>query len=380
MLIGVVAVVALSGLMTGVERYIEDQFSTALGGRVFHVSRYGGFSDLEDWLVSRSWPPIDPDQAEKLARSMTTAEAVSWRSSTTADATLLERTAQDIRFLGLTPSDRIVSGTRMEAGRFYTESENRSAARVCVLGMEVARALGTPDALVGRRVTIDGRRFRVIGVAAATGRMFGMELDDFVSVPFGTFRVLYPRIAAAVAVSILPREGVGTRQCMEEARAVLRRIRKLPMGDPDNFNMTSQETLLRSIEDITTTASAVTIGVAAIALLVGGIGIMNIMLVSVTERTREIGTRMAVGAHRGQIITQFLSEAVGVSLLGGIAGLVLGSALVAVSGKLTPLPTGITLWSVVLGLGFSAGAGALFGIYPAWRAARLDPVEALRYE
>jgi putative ABC transport system permease protein len=173
---------------------------------------------------------------------------------------------------------------------------------------------------------------------------------------------------------------VSMAESQEEARLLLRRIRQIPFSERDNFYITTQEGILKSMEQITTGAAIVTIGVAAISLLVVGIGIMNIMLVSVTERTREIGTRRAIGARRADIVRQFLVEAVTISLVGGLIGLLLGFSVTILAGKLTPVPSSVSPFAAILAIAFSSGVGLAFGIYPAWKAARLDPVEALRYE
>jgi putative ABC transport system permease protein len=281
---------------------------------------------------------------------------------------------------GLSPSHEEVSGSDISAGRFFNWAEDEACSRVCILGSGVAEALElTPDS-IGVSVLIEGHRFTVIGLNEATGSVMGRSLDDNVSVPFNTFRNLFARPDTDVRITVLPSEGVDMEACQEEAVQVLRRLRGLESEEDDNFYIVTQESALSSINELLSGVAAVTIGIAAISLLVGGIGIMNITLVSVAERTTEIGTRRALGATRGNVVVQFLAEAVMVSTIGGLIGLLLGVLLVLGVNRMTPLPAVVSGWSVAAALGFSGVVGLLFGVFPAWKASRLVPMEALRHE
>jgi putative ABC transport system permease protein len=380
--IGVTAVVTLVGLVTGLQNYIKDQFNSVLGASVFEISRFSsGFDDMESWMESRRWPPLTAADAGELQRLMTTAQGVTWRSGTGGTVSLGSRSAEDVRIRGLAPTELDVASMSLESGRFFSESEDNSLSRVCILGNDLARTLGNPASIVGQAVTVGGERFTVIGVAKPLGSIFGHGLDNFAAIPYSTFASLFPgEREDDVEIAVLPLPTVSMAESQEEARLLLRRMRHVPFSERDNFYLTTQEGILKSMEQVTTGAAIVTVGIAAISLLVGGIGIMNIMLVSVTERTREIGTRRAIGARRLDIVRQFLVEAVTISLVGGIIGLLLGFAVIILAGKLTPVPAAVSPFAAILAIAFSSSVGLAFGIYPAWKAARLDPVEALRYE
>jgi putative ABC transport system permease protein len=380
--IGVTAVVTLVGLVTGLQNYIKNQFDAVLGASVFEISRFSsGFDDRESWIESRRWPPLTAGNAIELSRLMTTAQGVTWRAGSSGTVSMGSRSATDVRIRGLAPTELDVASMSLASGRFFSATEDNSRSRICVLGNDLARTLGNPASMLGEPVTVGGERFTVIGVAKPLGSIFGHGLDNFVAIPYSTFAALFPEESDDdVEIAVLPLSSVSMAESQEEARLLLRRMRQVPFSGRDNFYITTQEGILKSMEQVTTGAAIVTIGVAAISLLVGGIGIMNIMLVSVTERTREIGTRRAIGARRKDIVMQFLVEAVTISLIGGMVGLLLGFTAIILAGKLTPVPAAVSPFAAILAIAFSTSVGLAFGIYPAWKAARLDPVEALRYE
>ena len=268
-------------------------------------------------------------------------------------------------------------------GRFFSEIDLRHRRKVAVIGREVADALRLGEAAIGREIYVGGRSATVIGVMEEKGQALGQDLDDLVFVPFDTALILFGRRAGDQVQLRLKAEPEAVAEVEEGIRRVLRRRHAIPEDDPNDFQVLKQDDLLDLYRSILGAVTAVIGGVVGVALIVGGIGIMNIMLVSVTERTREIGLRKAVGARRRDILWQFLIEAVALSLLGGVLGLALGYGLGALVIAVLPIdlpPAYVPLWAVLLAFGFSAAVGIFFGIYPASKASRLDPIEALRYE
>jgi putative ABC transport system permease protein len=271
----------------------------------------------------------------------------------------------------------------VEDGRFFSQIDLQHRRKVAVIGRKVVDALRLGESAVGREIYVGGRSATVIGVMEEKGQALGQDLDDLVFVPFDTALTLFGRRAGDQVQLRLKAEPESVAEVEEGIRRVLRRRHAIPEDDPNDFQVLKQDDLLDLYRSILGAVTAVIGGVVGVALIVGGIGIMNIMLVSVTERTREIGLRKAVGARRRDILWQFLIEAVALSLLGGVLGLALGYGLGALVIALLPIdlpPAYVPLWAVLLAFGFSAAVGIFFGIYPASKASRLDPIEALRYE
>jgi putative ABC transport system permease protein len=272
-----------------------------------------------------------------------------------------------------------VDDTEIDNGRPLADLDVQRRRSVAVIGSEVAEELYPSLDPVGHDLQIGNRHFLVVGVAKKKGSFFGESQDRFVQVPFGAMLKLVPN-TPSVTIGVKSVDAGKFQELQDEARAIFRAIRHNRPGDPDSFGITTPEAFLSLWRNFTATAFIVVIGVAAISLLVGGIVIMNTMLVSVTERTREIGVRKALGARRGDILLQFLVEAVVLSLVGGALGVALGSSIALLVGMVSPLPAAVSGVAVALGVAMSALVGIFFGVYPAARAAGLDPVDALRYE
>src|SRR5438094_3232488 len=225
--------------------------------------------------------------------------------------------------------------------------------------------------------------FKVIGVMEPLGSIFGQSRDNQLYIPFSTCHKYYPEMEfpdIIFAIIVRPNSRAEVKSAIDEMTDILRRRRQVPRGAPDNFGISSQDALLDIYNQLTGATFLVLTAISAVALMIGGIGVMNIMLVSVTERTREIGVRKAVGATRINILSQFLIEAVVLTAIGGLIGLAVGEVFSLLVNKYSPLPAYVPAWAIVVGIGISAGVGIIFGLWPAWKAARLDPIESLRWE
>jgi putative ABC transport system permease protein len=265
-------------------------------------------------------------------------------------------------------------------GRFVTESEIAHSARVCVLGSELADALFPMTNPIGKEIRVGPEAFTVIGVLSKRGQMFGQSRDNFVGLPITTLMKYFRYEKDGLEIIATPRQSETLGETIEEITNVLRQRRKVPYGKPNDFSIMTQDTMVDLYNQLTGAAYLVMIVISSIGLLVGGIGVMNIMLVSVKERTREIGIRKAIGARAGDIMKQFLFEAVFLTGAGGLIGVFVGFGIALIVKAATPLPASVSPWSVVLGLSVSAAIGLFFGIFPAQKAAHMDPIVALRYE
>jgi putative ABC transport system permease protein len=281
--------------------------------------------------------------------------------------------------MGGTEAAYAYGGTTMKYGRFFTETENTHHMPVVVVGEDIQKRLLPNMDPVDKWIEVDGHEMMVIGVMDRPANSLPGSDDNRVLIPYFSMRKMFPNAREHMLITIAYPGMVDRAQ--DEVRAVLRISRRVPFNAPDTFSITTAEQMIEQFHSVTATVAVVMVILSSIGLLVGGIGVMNIMLVSVTERTREIGIRKAVGARRSDIIVQFLTEAVVLTAMGGMLGLLLGWTISRLAGLVFPnLPTAVPLWAAASGVLVSVGVGLFFGIWPAGRAARLDPVEALRYE
>ena len=289
--------------------------------------------------------------------------------------------ATEVPTRGVTEVYQVIRNYFVDAGRFFGPMEVETSAPVIVLGRSVLKQLGCDESIIGQFVDVNGHRFQAVGVLQAKGSMFGEDQDKTVMIPYTTALNLYPEQRRVMRFLAEATSEEDLDQAQGEITRVLRRRHGLKPGQPDDFELDRQDQNVREFEKIRNIASASLAGIVSISLLVGGIGIMNVMLVSVTERTREIGLRKSIGGRRRDIMLQFLTEAVVLCTIGGVIGVILGYILTFLA-SLHPqmVDIDVPLWSVALALGFSAGAGVVFGIIPACKAAILHPIEALRHE
>jgi len=281
--------------------------------------------------------------------------------------------------LGGTEEGYAAGGTTMRAGRFFSDLENSHHMPVVVVGEDVAKRLLPNLDAIGKHIDVDGHELEIVGVMDRPAASLPGQDDTRVLMPYFTMRKMFPSAREHMLI-VIAYPGMMSK-AQDEVRAVLRIARRDPFNAPDTFSITTAEQMIEQFHNVTAMVALVMVILSSIGLLVGGIGVMNIMLVSVTERTREIGVRKAIGARKSDIIVQFLTEAVVLTVLGGVFGLILGWMISRAAGLVFPtLPTTVPLWAAASGVGVSVAVGLFFGIWPASRAARLDPVEALRYE
>ena len=385
--IGITTVVTVSSLLTGLRKGIVTFFEE-FGPDTIFVKRFSGDPNSQGSPKERKRRPIPPEYAEYVKRFCPSVEVVAtalWIPPVTRGRAMSARVpgfeTENVSLAGASANTRLVQPRNNSQGRFFTAEEEQRAARVAVLGSLVADALFPTGKPLGQPVTVDGAEYIVIGVSEpAKGGFFGENgIDRQIIIPISTARLRYPQADNfLINAKALP----GKRdEAFEEMRGILRKLRRTPAEAENDFDLSTPDQIIKQFDQISSLIILASIAISGLGLLVGGIGVMNIMLVSVTERTREIGVRKALGARKVDIVFQFLTEAVTLTGVGGAIGIAFSMVVTFAVAKLFPaLPSETPLWAIVAGVGVSVATGVFFGVWPALKAARLDPVEALRYE
>jgi putative ABC transport system permease protein len=385
--IGITTVVTVSSLLTGLRKGIVVFFQEFGPSNIF-LNQYGGDPNQPPTPKEARRRPVTPEYAELIKRLVPSVREVSvqlYIPGFVGTQPLVAKVpgfeSDNVSLSGYSASSFITQPRDLQAGRVFTPEEDARAARVCLLGATIAEALFPDGQALGKVVTVGGGEYTVIGVLEkAKGGFFGENgLDRQITIPLQTARLRYPQLDRFYIIA-MAREGMRD-DALEEVRGLMRRVRKLPRDAEDDFALTTPDQIIKRFDQITGMIVLVSIAISGLGLLVGGIGVMNIMLVSVTERTREIGVRKALGARRGDIVVQFLMEAITLTGLGGTVGIVFSVLVTLLVSVLVPsLPSEVPPWAIVAGFSVSVAVGLFFGVWPAFKASRLDPVEALRYE
>jgi putative ABC transport system permease protein len=377
-IIGTGAVIGVGSIIAGLDGAITGLLRS-FGPNTIIVTKTAAMGNAT--REERRRKPLTLDEARAVAERSTSIEHVSPYLFPPPNIHMARYKGNDLYNIQLAGTEEgyAAGGTTMFAGRFFTELENTHRMPVAVVGEDVAKRLLPNLDPVGKLIEVDGHEFEVIGVMDRPAASLPGQDDTRVLLPYYTMRKMFPSAREHMFV-VIAYPGMMTK-AQDEVRALLRIARRVPYNGTDTFSITTAEQMIEQFHNVTAMVALVMVILSSIGLLVGGIGVMNIMLVSVTERTREIGVRKAIGARKSDIIVQFLTEAVVLTVLGGIFGLALGWLISRAAGLVFPtLPTTVPMWAAVSGVGVSVGVGLFFGIWPASRAARLDPVEALRYE
>ena len=378
--------VAVVAIIQGMNAYVKENIADAMiGMNTFQVRRLPislGLFDDQDVRKLQRRPRVSEQDADAVRKALPDALAISRQSgwpTPQADVIWRDRTLGRVMMFGVTADYQVVQDYKFTAGRPLSDIDVRERRNVIVIGTDVALKLFENVSPIDQEVRLMGQRFTVIGVVGRKGRVLNQSFDGFVMLPISAFEALVGR-RQTTTVSVKVREAADVAPAMARAQEAMRVVRGLRPGDADNFDVGTLDALVDFWKQLTKILFAVVPAVVAIGVLVGGIVIMNIMLMAVTERTHEIGLRKAVGATANDVRRQFLAESVALAMLGGLLGVASGWGLALLVSSVTPLPARVTTWSIALALALGAGIGVLFGVYPASRAATLDPITAMRAE
>ncbi|NNE68575.1 MAG: FtsX-like permease family protein [Pyrinomonadaceae bacterium] len=378
---GVATVIVVVSVIEGFNAYVDEKIAN-IGTNAFSVQKYSidDFSSVEALNKARRRnKDVRLEDLEALKSMGGFVADAGGKTTTLADVKFRSEELLNVQINAMTPNIAEIENIEAESGRFFINAEEETRRFVCFLGSETAEKLFPTSDPIGRTIKVDGRTFKVVGVGKELGSAFGQTRDMYVSVPLRTFLAVYG-LRRSISISVTSSSPATYEDAIEEARTLMRVRRKLGPSEKDNFGIVTPGAINELRDNIFGTIQVAAIGVTSISLVVGGIVIMNIMLVTVTERRKEIGIRKSIGAKHGDIIRQFLAESTALALVGGTIGVLIAYSLAKLIAFASPIPTALPFLWVTVALIVSSSVGLISGVYPAWKAANLDPIEALRSE
>ncbi|MFO8062856.1 MAG: ABC transporter permease [bacterium] len=375
-IIGVMTIIIVVSIIDGLEAKVQETFSS-IGSNVIYVQRRGWvMRGRSDWRKTRD-NYVDMDDYEKLKSMMTTADEVGVSVGRMLNVKYKNEQLELINVDGISANGFDIGNYEMDVGVRFSADDIKYRRNVCVIGKDIAENLYGSMNPIGEWLTVDGKKYLIKGVLKEKGAIFGQSQDEIVIIPYSVMLKYYSGERKQISVQLTSQN---PKETIEEARWVMRISHSLRPDEEDDFAINTQDALMKQWQSLTTSIFMAMIAIGSLSLMVGGIGIMNIMLVSVSERTREIGIRKSIGAKNREILLQFLLESITVSVVGGMLGIIAGLSIAYLASNISNLPFGIQIWSILTGFLFSLGVGLFFGIFPARKAAKMDPVECLRYE
>ena len=381
--VGVLTVIFMVSIIQGLNKAFAEQIE-ALGSNAIWATKFDpsfGHQPSSEELHRKDLTLEDADAIRNEAPSVAGVSPIHRKIAETVRYG--DKQSDTPILIGVTPYYEFVQSSYVGRGHFITDTDIRERSNVCILGQDLVHALFPYEDPLDKELKINGKPFRVVGVMEPLGNFLGQSRDNSIFIPITTFDKYYPDAPFPEVVFVIivrPISRAYVKSAIDEMTDILRRRRRVPSGAESTFGISSQDALMDVYNQLTGATALVLTAISFVALMIGGIGVMNIMLVSVTERTKEIGIRKAVGATKVNILSQFLIEAVVLTAVGGLTGLAVGEIFSMIVNKYSPLPAYVPLWAIGVGIGVSAAVGIVFGLWPAWKAARLDPIEALRWE
>jgi putative ABC transport system permease protein len=376
-ILAVTTLVAVMSVVAGLNFYVADKVAN-LGANVYLVDRFGIITSNDAWVKAQKRPLLLLEEFQRLRDTMKSASQVAAITARSMDVRSGNILLESTNLTGVTPNYADIRNISVWSGRFLTEADELHHAPVCFIGTDVVKKFFANVDPIGKFIRAGTHTYEVVGVATEIGTAFGQSQDNYILIPLATFYKEWHQQNDWLTIFVQAQSAELMDTSQDEARMLLRAWRHLPYDAQDNFAVFGSASIMKLWQQITGNLFAVAVGLTAVFLVVGGIVIMNIMLASVTERTKEIGLRRSLGARKKHIMLQFMTESAVLAAAGGVMGLALAFAIVAIVRAATPIPVQTPTSAIIISLAVSTGVGLFFGIYPAMRAAKLDPIEALR--